>query len=67
MRILYTLTTCPTCMQLKLDLKKNGKGYEERQVDKNQEWLNEALTYAGTVPIIIEGDKVSVGFNGNMG
>jgi hypothetical protein len=54
-------------MQLKLDLKKNGKGYEERQVDKNQEWLNEALTYAGTVPIIIEGDKVSVGFNGNMG
>ena len=53
MRILYTLTTCPTCMQLKLDLKKNGKEYEERQVDKNQEWLNEALTYADTVPIMI--------------
>jgi glutaredoxin len=67
MRILYTLTTCPTCMQLKLDLKKNGIGYEERQVDKNQEWLNEALTYADTVPIMIEGDKVSIGFNGNMG
>ena len=67
MRILYTLTTCPTCMQLKLDLKKNGKEYEERQVDKNQEWLNEALTYADTVPIMIEDETVTVGFNGSMG
>ena len=64
---LYTLTTCPTCMQLKLDLKKNGKEYEERQVDKNQEWLNESLTYADTVPIMIEDETVTVGFNGSMG
>tara|TARA_Y100000996_G_scaffold411589_1_gene396059 strand:+ start:3133 stop:3297 length:165 start_codon:yes stop_codon:yes gene_type:complete len=54
-------------MQLKIDLKKNGKEYEERQVDKNQEWLNEALTYADTVPIMIESETVTVGFNGSMG
>ena len=67
MRILYTLTTCPTCMQLKLDLKKKDVEYEERQVDKNQVWLDEALAYADTVPIMIEDETVTVGFNGSMG
>tara|TARA_A100001037_G_scaffold65775_2_gene57973 strand:+ start:4779 stop:4943 length:165 start_codon:yes stop_codon:yes gene_type:complete len=54
-------------MQLKLDLKKKDVEYEERQVDKNQAWLDEALAYADTVPIMIEDETVTVGFNGSMG
>jgi hypothetical protein len=40
----------------------------ERQVDDNQNWLDEALKYADTVPIIIHPDgKVEIGFEGEVG
>ena len=66
--IVYTLTTCPTCEDLRDDW--NGKGieFEERTVDKNQVWLDEALVYADHVPIAVFPDgRIEVGFEGERG
>lgn len=65
--ILYTLSNCPTCTKAKRDLKKARVDYEERQVDSNAAWYEEALNYAATVPIYVEGEKVTVGWNGEHG
>ena len=50
--ILYTLSNCPTCTKAKRDLKKAKVDYEERQVDSNSAWYEEALNYAATVPML---------------
>lgn len=66
--IVYTLSTCPTCDDLRTDWQAKRIQYEERQVDKRQEWLDEALGYSDTVPIILHPDgKVEVGFEGELG
>lgn len=66
--VVYTLSTCPTCDDLRTDWRQKGIQFEERQVDKNQQWLDAALRYADTVPIVLYPDgKVEVGFDGEMG
>lgn len=65
--VLYTLTTCPTCIRLKEAWSAEGVKYEERPVDKNQKWLNEALKLSDTVPIILRDGKVEIGFQGELG
>ncbi len=65
--LLYTLTTCPTCIRLKEAWAAEGIKYEERPVDKNQKWLNEALKLSDTVPIILRDGKVEIGFQGELG
>ncbi len=66
--IVYTLSTCPTCDDLRTDWQVKRIQYEERQVDKSQQWLDEALRYADTVPIILHPDgRVEVGFEGELG
>ena len=51
--ILYTLSNCPTCVKAKRDLRRSGIDYEERVVDKDPVWYEEALNYAATVPIYV--------------
>ncbi|MBI2851562.1 MAG: glutaredoxin family protein [Chloroflexi bacterium] len=64
--IVYTLKTCPTCNRLKEDWSSRGVQFEERQVDDNQEWLDEALKYGDAVPIVVyEDGRIESGY-GNM-
>lgn len=66
--IVYTLKTCPTCNQLKKDWSSRGLQFEERQVDGNQSWLNEALKYADVVPIVVHEDgRIETGHKGVAG
>ncbi len=61
--IIYTLKTCPACIRLKKDLVAQGKQFEERQVNENQAWLDEALKYGDTVPIVVYQDgRVEIGY-----
>jgi glutaredoxin len=61
--ILYTLSTCPACIRLKEDWVSRGREFEERQVDDNQAWLDEALSYGNTVPIVVyEDGRVEIGY-----
>ena len=68
MPIVYTLSTCPSCIRLKEDWTAEGIGYEERQVDESQQYLDEALNYGDMVPIIVrENGEVEVGYKGMIG
>ena len=64
----YTLTTCPACASLRTAWTEQGISFEERQVDKSQAWLDEALGYGGEVPIVVYPDgKVEIGFEDEIG
>ncbi|OGO46250.1 MAG: hypothetical protein A2W34_04925 [Chloroflexi bacterium RBG_16_64_32] len=66
--IVYTLRNCPTCDVARAALRERGIEFEERRVDENEEWWEEALKYAFTVPIIIwDEDDVEVGWEGDHG
>lgn len=61
--IVYTLRTCPACIKLKESLTQRGIDFEEREVDDNQTWLNEALKYGDMVPITVYADgRVEIGY-----
>ena len=66
--IIYTLTSCPTCEDLRSEWTHKGIAFEERQVDRSQAWLDEAMRYGDTVPIIVYADgRVEMGFAGKVG
>ena len=66
--IVYTLPTCPTCVKLKEDWTREGTVFEERQVSKSQELLDEALKFGDTVPIIVYPDgRVELGYKNMIG
>ncbi len=65
--IMYTLRTCPTCEHARRDLTAEGVDFEERMIDDNSRWLEEASRLALTVPIPVRGDKVEVGWKGESG
>ena len=61
--IVYTLRTCNACRQLREDWSNDNIPFEERQVDDNQEWLDEARKLGDQVPIIVYPDgRVEVGY-----
>ncbi len=61
--VIYTLRTCPACIKLKESFIARGKEFEERQVDSNQAWLNEALKFGDLVPIVVyEDGRVEIGY-----
>jgi glutaredoxin 3 len=64
--IIFGTDTCPFCNQAR-------EAYGDRaiyiDVDADPEKLREMLAYSGgkrQVPVIVEGDKVSVGFAGDV-
>ena len=65
--IMYTLRTCPTCERARKDLTADGIDFEERVIDDNDEWFKEASALAITVPILVRGDKIEVGWKGESG
>ena len=66
--IVYTLRTCHSCIKLKEDWTSRGIEFEERQVDDNQAWLDQAVNYGDQVPVIVYGDgQVEIGYAGMIG
>ena len=66
--IFYTLRNCPTCDKARAGLAARAIEFEERRVDESEQWWEEALKYAFTVPVIIWGDaNVEIGWEGEHG
>ena len=64
---IYTKVGCPYCASAKEDMKKRGITYDERDVYKDAGASDEAMKYSGgkrIVPVIVEGEKVTLGYNG---
>jgi glutaredoxin len=65
--IIYTQRTCPTCEKARRDLTADGVDFEERCIDDDQRWFDEASMLGVTVPILVRGDKVEIGWKGESG
>lgn len=66
--IVYSLRNCPVSEKAVADLRARGIEFEERRVDVNAEWWDEALNYSMTVPVIIwENGDVEIGWDGEHG
>ena len=65
--IIYTLRSCPTCARAKADLTADNVTFEEREIDDNPAFYEEAVELGFTVPIIIRGTQVETGWKGESG
>ena len=66
--IVYTLKNCATSEKAMTALRERGLDLEERRVDVNADWWNEALNYSMTVPVILwENGEVEIGWDGEHG
>lgn len=64
----YTLKNCEVSDKAIAALRERGIDFEERRVDENVGWWEEALDLALTVPIIIwEDGRVDIGWAGEHG
>ncbi len=64
--IIYTKTGCPYCEAAKRHYTGQGIAFEEVNLSVHKERVEEIkkLTQGTKVPVIVDNDKVSVGFNG---
>jgi glutaredoxin 3 len=63
----FTKPGCPYCAAAKDDLQKRGVSYAEHNVQADQAALRQMLDLNGgqrRVPTIVQGDQVTVGFQG---
>ena len=65
--IVYTLPECDVSERALADLRAEGYDVEERNVMRSKQWFDEALRYAISVPIVLYGDKVEIGWKGAVG
>lgn len=66
--IIYTLRTCDASQKALTALRERGIEFEERRVDSNADWWEEALNYSVTVPVILwENGEVEIGWDGDHG
>lgn len=65
--IVYTLPECDVSERAMADLRAEGVEVEERNVMRSKQWFDEALKYAISVPIVLRGGKVEVGWKGAVG
>lgn len=64
----YTLRNCEVSDKAVAALRDRGVAFEERRVDENVDWWEEALDYADAVPIIIwEDGRVERGWDEEHG
>lgn len=64
---IYTKPGCPFCEGVKEDLEKRGIPYTEYNIRLNPEALSQMLEINGGrrhVPTIVQGNQVTVGFQG---
>ncbi len=67
--ILYTKEGCPYCPRLIKDLKEQGREYEEINVTYDHDALKKIKEEynADRVPVLVEGEKVTIGYKGGLG
>ena len=65
--IIYTVRTCATCARAVHELTEEGVEFEERDIRKDPAWFEEASKLAISVPILVRGDRIDVGWKGDMG
>ena len=66
--ILYTKTGCPYCAAAVKHYTEQGRTFTEYNVTDHPEKMNDLLKASGgraSVPVIIDGNSVSVGFGGS--
>jgi glutaredoxin len=66
---MYTQDGCPTCERAKSYYDNQKIVYEERNINRDEKWLEEAeaLSPSRTVPITITDGKIEHGFQGRLG
>ena len=64
--IIYTRPDCPFSQKAKLDLKKRGIPYTEIDIFEHPEAKEKIISLIGkkAVPVIVEGEKITIGFEG---
>jgi glutaredoxin len=64
--IIYTKPGCPFSKAAKDDFQKRGIKFKEISISENPQAVEEVTKLAGerVVPVIVEGGKVKIGFNG---
>jgi glutaredoxin len=65
--IIYTVPGCNTCVRAVRELTEEGVEFEERDIHKNAHWLEEASKLGVTVPILVRGDSIEIGWRGDVG
>ncbi len=65
--IIYTLRGCSTSTKATNAFVERGIDFEERRVDENKQWWDEATKLGWAVPIIVWPDRVEHGFEGEHG
>ena len=65
--IIYTVRTCATCERAVRELAEEGVEFEERDIRKNEAWFEQASRLSISVPILVRGDKIEIGWRGDMG
>ncbi|MGB2693998.1 MAG: glutaredoxin domain-containing protein [Dehalococcoidia bacterium] len=65
--IIYTLHGCETSKRALRDLIADGVDFEERCLDDDPKWIEEASRLAISAPIIVRGDRIEVGWKGDTG
>lgn len=64
--VVYVKDGCPYCAQMVSELDEKGVAYSKKNVSVDKEALQEAKGQykADKVPVLVEGDKVTVGHEG---
>ncbi|MEX1255305.1 MAG: glutaredoxin domain-containing protein [Dehalococcoidia bacterium] len=65
--VIYTVPGCNTCARAVQEMTDEGIEFEERDIHKNAQWLEEASRLAVTVPILVRGNRIEVGWRGDSG
>ena len=66
--VVYTLRNCDVSEKAVVALRERGVELEERRVDQNADWWEEALKYSMSVPVILwDNGDVEIGWNGEHG
>ncbi|MEQ8174194.1 MAG: glutaredoxin family protein [Syntrophomonadaceae bacterium] len=63
---IYTKTGCPYCAAARQYLNEQGIPFQEINVSQQPDKKEELIKVSGgaQVPVIVDGDKVTIGFNG---
>jgi glutaredoxin len=65
--IIYTVPGCGTCARAIRELTADGVSFEERNIQRNDDWYAEAARLSISVPVVVRDGKVEIGWKGDMG
>ncbi|MBI3521868.1 MAG: glutaredoxin [Chloroflexi bacterium] len=69
MLVMYSLATCPVCVNARRELAEAGTAYEDRVLDGRPDHQAEVLRLTGqrTVPVFVRDGRVTIGLHGEKG